>query len=347
METLKKLYRRYNESYHAVYLLLGTSRVFLIADFGFMFDAIIDPIFSKRKLAKIPFYIWGVLFIVAITSIYSPEAFQGMTTALRILILALILPTYKYRYKFKQMTGTLLIILALIAIGQSAFMLRSNGIQSSSSMLGQVAFVYAPIFWVQISLAVVLILSLSIARSPLVALILFAVITRKQYFLALAGFAAVIFVIYAAISTPGRVTFSGIKFAVTERIETVTGFDDKALESRYADKICGEFREEKITMFGYGWNGYCKSTGQPRPHNIYALTIYELGIIAIPFWLFILYGAYKFGFWKLAPLFALGLVTEELLGRPEGIYLIAIWIISVQLSGDPDPDINRTFSKFG
>lgn len=319
------------KGYAAALLVVGTSRFFLFADFMFFYDVLISPFFGGRKPAHPPKEIMAIVGILAVSSIVAPHPMDGLQTAFRIYILAMVLPIYKYGFYFKKMLGFTLGALALFAVAQSAFMTRSIGIHMNASMLGQTALVFAPVYWLEVGLSVAVIMTVSIARSPMVAMVIFAVFNRRKYYVWLVAITAGMFLVYASISQPDRITLSGVIWAIEDRIETDIGHSNDQLETRYSTKICGEFRPIEYSNWGYGFGGFCESTGQPRPHNIYVLSFYELGALFLPFWFLVMYAARRLEWWRLVPLLALGLVTDELFGRPEGVYLIAAWIISTHL----------------
>jgi hypothetical protein len=122
------------------------------------------------------------------------------------------------------------------------------------------------------------------------------------------------------------------------RIENIAGPQPGATvipESRQAvldfyGEAAPPWRDPRLSWLGYGWGQYVSATGLVRPHNVFVLGAYELGL----FGLVLVCGA---GWclwkgvipWRIAlVLLALWQLVEEPLGRPEGLYLTAavLWV---------------------
>lgn len=333
-ETIRK-------GWHAAVMVIGTTKIFLFADFALLYEAIITPLFTGRKIPKPAPELIGIAGILAIASIYSPRPVDGLQTAFRIALLASILPTFTYGFHYKKMLGFVLLSLALLVAGQSAFIDRPAGIHMNALLLAESAFVFMPVFWYEIGLAGALILVMSLSRTPLVAFVIFAVLSRRTYFIGLAAITSAMFLVYVSVSAPDKLTIGGLVESVATRGETITGLDDERLATQYNDGRCGEVRAIEHTTYGYGFYGFCASTGQPRPHNIYALSFYELGVLFLPFWALIIYAARRLNYVQVLPLLALGMVSDNLFGRPEGVYLVAAWIISTGLMKSRTPESHR------
>lgn len=345
MERLIKVnYETFRKGWQAAVMVIGTSRFFLLADFILLYEAIIAPFWNGKKFSRPAPEIIAIALILAIASIYSPRPVDGFQTAFRVILLATVLPAYKYGFHYKKMAGVILFGLALLVTVQSTTDLRPDGLHMNALLLAESALVFMPIFWYEIGLACALIIVMSLSRTPLVAFVIFAVLSRRRYAVALAAVTSAMFLVYASVSVPERVSVAGIEHAIFDRVETVTGFDREHLESVYTDGKCGEIRPVEYRQFGYGLYGYCASTGQPRPHNIYALSFYEFGVLFLPFWALIFYAARRLSYVQILPLLALGMVSDNLLGRPEGIYLIAAWLISTNLMFNRTPNANPTQS---
>ncbi len=319
--------------YHATLMVVGTSRFFLFADFMFLYDYLISPFFNNKPRPKLRFELAVIAGILALSALVSPDPMDGLQTAFRVMLLGTMLPVYVYGFHYKKMLGFTLGLLAIFAIYQTTVMTRSVGIHMNASMLGQTALVFMPIYWIEIGLAAAILLAVSVARSPLIVLLVFGVMIRQRYYMILIVFTVAMFIVFGSISTPERLGISGMFSSFEDRSETITGLSESDVTEKYSEnpKLCGEFREIEYKQFGYGFHGFCESTGQPRPHNIYVLSFYELGVLFLPFWAAIFYAARRLSLVQILPLLILGLVTDELFGRPEGVYLIASWVISIQL----------------
>lgn len=321
------------KGWQGLLMVIGTSRFFLFADFMFLYEAMITPFFTAKKFPRPAPEFVGIAVILIVSSIISPHPIDGLQTAFRVVLLATVLPAYRYGFWYKKAAALGLMIIAILVVVQSGIFLdnRPDGIHFNAVSLAMSAFVFMPIFWYEIALAGAIILVVSLSRTPVVALMIFAVLSRRRYYIGVAAVTGAMFLVYGSVVTPGRITTAGIDAAIIDRIETVTGHPTEVLDARYKDKICGDVRPIQHLTYGYGFYGFCESTGQPRPHNIYVLSFYELGILFLPFWALVMYAARRLSYIQILPLLALGLVNDDLFGRPEGVYLIAAWLISTTL----------------
>ena len=76
--------------------------------------------------------------------------------------------------------------------------------------------------------------------------------------------------------------------------------------------------------YGFGYHSYNFETGAQRPHNIFILSWYELGLLSIPFWTFVLFSIKLAAIpWRIIAIFIpVGLLTDEFFARPEGLFVI-------------------------
>ncbi len=310
-----------SKGYQGLFLVVGTSRFFLLADFLFVYDLVIEPFFHKRnKIKRPPLALWFVVVPLAMSLIWSLNPNDGVQTVIRIVVLSLVIPTYKFRGEYNRIVFVSLVMLFGLVFFQSLETARPNGIHMNASSLGQSGFAFmSSKFW-PVALAGGMILSFSIARAPLLVFFVFAIFSRNRLIRSTAIITTIIFFSMAFLQTPERVIISGISDGIERRIETLK-------PSKAVNNECGLERALEYKLLGYGFQSFCMSTGNVRPHNIYILSVYELGVLAIPFWFGIFLLARKFPIKVVAPLFILGLLTEELFGRPEGVYLIAIWLL--------------------
>lgn len=100
-----------------------------------------------------------------------------------------------------------------------------------------------------------------------------------------------------------------------------------------------ELRSEILTpdkihppWYGYGYHSYVLETGLQRPHNIYVLSWYELGVLSIPLWLLVLIAIWRYlPVRSSAVLLIIGLNTDELFARPEGLFVIFGLVLSAHV----------------
>lgn len=117
--------------------------------------------------------------------------------------------------------------------------------------------------------------------------------------------------------------------AVTVWVDKIENRSEKTLKYQYLDDRCGERRPVELKWYGYGFGGYCQNTGTPTPHNVYILSLYELGVLVVPFWICLFMLVRKVAWRVWLPLAVMAGFTDDLYSIPEGIYVVAIWLVSV------------------
>lgn len=166
-------------------------------------------------------------------------------------------------------------------------------------------------------------LGLSAARVPLAAAALMWVRVPSVKLAALVVLAAVISVGVSEWKVPGRFTTDNVTESIDNR-ELLNGGIQAPVNTVELAGDCGIPRAREWQLLGFGWHGYCLSTGIQRPHNIFVLSWWDLGVLAIPFWSLVGFGAWKLRDRPLLiPLLFTGMYTDELF-RPESAYLVAL-----------------------
>jgi hypothetical protein len=203
---------------------------------------------------------------------------------------------------------------------------RLNGISRNASVLGLSGMWLAP------SLIAAIVAGGSISRTAMLGIAIYGYLFRSSR-RATAGYVALAltcFVVVTLISNPDRLGISGprgINNSAVLRIDTITGHSNETLPDIIVDS--GDIKPVAVRTvqwhwYGYGFGQFYFQTGQIQPHNIFARTWYELGIFSIPFFYALLWFWADHGRdWKFMALaVATGMLTDELLGSLEGVYMI-------------------------
>lgn len=310
-------------------LLLGTTRMYLFSDFVLVYDLTVGRILNPRPLAHPSrWFIWLVI-VLAISAVLSPVTLaQSWQTVFRLVVLAYLLPNYKII--FGRISKAFLVIIVCVAFWQIlTFENRAHGHHINASVFGMFGMALVLYAGWPIALLGSGVLATSIARIPLGILWVYALIDWRLKTFVIVIVATALFGVIGMWQTPHRLNISGIGKSVELRVEAVTGYDDETLDTVYGDGRCGIRRPVELKWFGYGFGGYCHNTGTPTPHNAYKLSVYELGVLAVPFWICLVMLVRRMPWRVWLPLAVMAFGTDDLFGTPEGLYIVAIWLVSV------------------
>lgn len=178
-------------------------------------------------------------------------------------------------------------------------------------------------------------MGVSLARVPLAAAVIyfFSRPSKPRAFM-LAGIIAVFFSSSTSQGLLSRVLPESLADKVSERIGMVINPAETtvALTGGKSDELIPKVEYAEFEWNGYGVGNYVTETGLIRPHNIFVLVFYQMGVLAIvPVFLF---GwavfARKIPLSVFLALFFLWQFTEEAIGRVEGFFttaavLVAVW----------------------
>lgn len=314
-------------------LLVGTSRMYLFADFMLIYDLTVGRIFRPVTLKHPSKTFFVLVGLLAISAILSPVTLaQTWQTVLRLLTLGYLLPNYKIR--FNKYSQTLIVILLAVALWQLLFVeiSRPHGHHMNATLFGMFGFSIAFYFFWPVAVLGGSFLAFSGSRVLLGAMWIFVLFERSKRATFLAVIYTITFLVVMLTQSPERLTVDGISSAVELRFEMATEISQEQLDAKYDDLRCGERSDPEFSFFGYGFGGYCYATGQPTPHNSYLLSIYELGmLLTVPFWILIFLLARKIRLKVWLPLVLMAFFTDDLFFTPEGIYVIALWLVSLKV----------------
>lgn len=303
--------------------------MYLFSDFVLVYDLTVGRMFNPKSLAHPSRWFIALIVVLAVSATLSPITLaQTGQTVLRLVVLAYLLPNYRVR--FGRSSKSFLVVILIVALWQLlTFENRAHGHSINAAVFGMFGMALVLYSGWPVALLGSVILSTSIARISLVVLWIYTLLDRRLKTISIVIFTTILFGLVGLWQTPHRMNFSGIEKSVQLRLETVSGYSDELLEKSYDDGRCGVRRAVELKWFGYGFGGYCHNTGTPTPHNTYKLSVYELGLLAIPFWfcVFMLVRRVAWRVWM--PLAVLAFVTDDLFSTPEGAYVVAIWLVSV------------------
>ncbi len=172
---------------------------------------------------------------------------------------------------------------------------------------------------------------LSGTRSTALGLLAYALATRNIKILASAAVISTLFIGWGLFfgGNPDRLSIPNMASTAEKRIATITGGELARVDvqSAFGDDI--EFTEPKLRLFGYGWGGYGASTNLQRPHNVAAMLIWELGVLAVIPAILLLW-AWRRRWVAIPVLIGWGVVwsvSDDLATRPEVQYMFAAVIL--------------------
>jgi hypothetical protein len=175
-------------------------------------------------------------------------------------------------------------------------------------------------------------IGLSLSRSALAGYLLFAVLRNsRRIWLLTASIIAVFIVISFVTNQESRIGLSSsadtpVNFNPTnQKIVSSVELRYSAVTGNTPEKPreCGELQPRKLRLFGYGYGGYCLSTGLIQPHTPYVSTIWELGILAIPFWIAVMWLWWQSRNMYLLVIAGVALFADEFYSSIEGVFIIA------------------------
>ena len=165
-----------------------------------------------------------------------------------------------------------------------------------------------------------LVIGLSLSRTALLGLTIFAVLRNRRIIWIMLILTFAVHVSMQLWSEPERLSSGSVIQAVELRTDAIVGVSRQVLEIPTQT-----IQARELKLFGYGYGGYVPATGKIQPHNVYILSIWELGILAIPFWMLI-----GFLLWKsknpymIVPAI-LALNVDEVYTLSEGIFYLGAW----------------------
>ena len=299
-------------------LATGTTLSYYLADAGAMFfmwrRAKQGYLFSHNG------WVYGFALLIGMTVIWSPDKFLPLWTAFRIVIIFNMVRNTDRDSSFWFGLGIPLAVKMIAGLVQLTYFpdhSRADGWHFNASSYGQSGFMLAagPFGWLG-----AIILGMSMARIPMLALALLGFLRWNRQGFIYGGVTLVVVLMMTTNFGNERFSVSSVEVAIDRQRQTLEGIGSAKISST---SVCGPIREREWQLLGYGYHGYCASTGLQRPHNVFVLSWWELGILAVPFWWFVVFGLASIRSRLVVALFPLIWFAEDLYSRPEGLWMIA------------------------
>lgn len=192
---------------------------------------------------------------------------------------------------------------------------RVTGLQHNASILGMAGLAMFPYG--------AIVTGLSLSRTALPVAAMFGLLTKSRLILTASIFAIFLSITVGMFVTPDRYGMAGIMRDWHIRALAIDGTNDIE-DSRISELLDVPTVERKWSIYGYGWTQYVPKTGKVAPHNMFVLSYWEMGILAVPFWLilFAMWWRYSGDIRLLLAVVIIGMFTVDLYSRIEGIYVV-------------------------
>ena len=287
---------------------------------------------------------WALLLAlpIGISALWSPVPVDGMTAAIRILVVSFAARSFINGDRSGGLwlglgfaVGLALQTVALAATGWDTN--RPPGLTLNAFLLGEAGLTaFMLVAWRHsyrwpLLITSALYIVLSGTRSTALAVMAFGITTRSREIALYAAVITATFVIWSFIGpSQGRqLNPEALQSAAESRVASITGTEAarQSVVDAYGDEI--PYQEPRLKLFGYGWGGYLPSTGLQRPHNVLAMLIWELGILAVVPLVVLLWALWRR--WLPIPVLIgfgiVGAVSDDLASRPEAQYMLTAVIL--------------------
>lgn len=162
-------------------------------------------------------------------------------------------------------------------------------------------------------------IGLSLSRTALLGFAVFAVLRNRKAIYILLLLTIVVHVSTQLWTQPKRFSIDNVIYSMELRQEAIEG---TATEAIATDVI---IQERNLNAFGYGYGGYVPSTGRIQPHNVYILSVWEMGFLAIPFWIILAVLLWRSRNPYMAIPALLALNVDEWYTLTEGIFFLIVF----------------------
>lgn len=291
---------------------LGTTKLAAIA-----FAITLTYVILHRKRVRIPGMLWLVIACVGVTALWSPEPGKPVLQCCAIIMAYMAYVTLPRK---RAAWGISLIAVAQIGVMVWQYIvdgdLRPTGLSRNASVIGLAGMYAMPLF------PMAVMGGLSLSRTALLggAILTVLNIRSPRYIVAGVTLAAISLTV-GYIVTPERYYEIARISADTElRVAAIDGTSSEIVN--IPDPL--PVNPVEWRWYGYGFGNYYFHTGQIQPHNIFVRTWYELGLLSIPLFYALLWLWAEWGRdWRFLILaVTAGMLTDELIGSVEGLYMV-------------------------
>ncbi len=288
---------------------------------------------------------WAIFLAIPIgvSAFWSPVPLEGLSTAFRIIVVAFAARSILNGDRSDGVWLSLGFIagLALQTVGLAMvgwIHNRPAGLSLNAYVLGEAGLaVFMLTAWrhnfpkIAAAGTATIYIVLSGTRSTVIGLLAYAAATRNFKIMLPAAMISALFVVWALTigGTSARITPEGLKASIDTRLGNINGDEEARLHVQKAFPGRYEYSEPKYKLFGYGWGGYLPQTGLQRPHNVAAMLVWELGLLA-----FIPFAVIAWAVWRrlitipvLIGWAVVWMVSDDLASRPEVQYMFAAVIL--------------------
>lgn len=299
---------------------LGTTKLATLS-----FALIIICLVFQRKRVVVPWELWTIVGILELTELWSIQPGKATYESCAILCAWLswkVLPRKGFAWGISIIALTQV---AWISYQYIEGISRPWGLSRNASVVGLSGMWGLPL------LSMSILGGMSLSRTAIVGSLVLA--TRSRIHALSAIILIVLSLGIGLIITPDRYfSLHEISEDAQLRIDAANGTDSRTLDI--------PLQEVHWLPYGYGFGQYYFRTGHIQPHNIIIRTWYELGLFSIPVFSILLWLWWKWGKdWRfLACALVTGMLTDELLGYPQGIYMVLTYAI---LTTSAQQGINR------
>ena len=266
--------------------------------------------------------ILSLVVFFTVISLYSPSPVKGIYYAASIYICAVIINSNPSRKHI--ITTIFLVSITQIAWGIIQYtqgMARISGVTQNASAMGIMSLSYLP------HPLAVIVTGLSLSRTALAGIACFAVLRNTKVVWGLFTLAILIHLSVNLILNPAYLTPSGLLNASDRRPGVFTSLELRKdlINGSTAETVPDvEIQKRQLSLFGYGHHGYALSTGLFQPHNIYVLSVWESGALAIIFWILVVALWWRVRNPYMLILLPLGLLVDEWWTDVEGVYAVTL-----------------------
>lgn len=272
-------------------------------------------ILQRKRLGRItvPLPVWILAGSVGITALWSPEPGKPVYAACVVLacwIAFKALPRRGFLIGVYVVVGAQIgiVLWQYVVIGES----RPAGISRNASVIGVAGLMGLPVGVMAISGG------LSLSRTAMIGAMIVS-FRNSQY--RIAGISLIVIAVsVGAIVTPERLfKLETIEKHAELRIGAIKGNSTETLPGNDLEVRPVEWRWQ-----GYGWGNYYFQTGRIQPHNVFVKSWYEMGVLVVPFWGALVWLWWRGGkdWWLVALMLTVGMLTDELVGSVEGVYML-------------------------
>lgn len=275
----------------------------------------------RRQRVSIPTPLWLLTGCIALSAIWSANPGKPLWICTHIITAYLayqVLPRKGARWGIS--------LIAAIQIGAILWQYTTTDVSRPAALARNASVLGLAGMWMLPLYPSAILSGLSISRTALLGAGLLA-LTGKRYIIPFVVLASV-FLTTTLLTNPSRLSLETLSRNWNVRVDALHGVTSETNPS--PDPVVPT--EIEWRWYGYGWGQYYLATGQIQPHNIFVRTWYELGLFTIPvgYCLVILWlsrtpagGRFRDHDWRfLLVACATGMLTDELLGSVEGVYMV-------------------------